>query len=207
VSAGRPAAGAAHSRFMQLVLSRTSLRSYDGREVSDEDILSMAEAARLAPSAENGQPWRFIAVKDPARRDALARACFTGIFTPTRFAARAPLIFALCAERGGLIELGKAIKDRAMYQLDCGIAGEHLCLRAAELGLGSCWIGWFDRRRAHRVLGLPFHVKVVALVAVGHPSEKARLHPRTAEGGRGRKTLAEILWRDVWGEEFPGADP
>ncbi|MGA2477570.1 MAG: nitroreductase family protein [Spirochaetia bacterium] len=193
------------SPFLQLVRSRTSLRSYDEREVADADIVSMAEAARLAPSAENGQPWRFIAVKDPAVREALAKACFSGIFTATRFASRAPLIVALCAERAGIIEAGKTIKDRAMYQLDCGIAGEHLTLRAVELGLGACWIGWFDRRRARAVLRLPFHVQVVALIAVGYPSEKALRNPRTAEGGRGRKPLSDLLWRDTWGTEFPGA--
>ena len=80
------------------------------------------------------------------------------------------MIVALCAERGTLVEAGKAIKDRAMYQLDCGIAGEHLVLRAAELGLGTCWIGWFNRRAARRVLGAPFHVQVVCLIAVGYPA-------------------------------------
>jgi nitroreductase len=192
------------SPFLKLVRSRTSLRSYDGREVADADIVSMAEAARLAPSAENSQPWRFIAVKDPAARDALARACFSGIFSPTRFASRAPLIIALCAERASIVEAGKSIKDRAMYQLDIGIAGEHLALRAVELGLGACWVGWFDRRRARGVLRLPIHVQVVALIAVGYPSEKVLANPRTAEGGRGRKPLSALLWRDRWGVAFPG---
>jgi nitroreductase len=190
--------------FLRLVRARTSLRSYDSRPVSDADILSLAEAARLAPSAENGQPWRFIAVKDPAVLAALAKACFGGIFSPTRFAARAPLIFALCAERAGIIEAGKTIKDRAMYQLDCGIAGEHLALRAVELGLGTCWIGWFDRRRARRLLRVPFHARVVALISVGYPAEN--WVPRTAEGGRGRKPLSALLWRDTWGNAFPGAE-
>jgi nitroreductase len=192
------------SPFLQLVRSRTSLRSYDEREVADADIVSMAEAARLAPSAENGQPWRFIAVKDPAVREALAKACFSGIFTATRFASRAPLIVALCAERAGIIEAGKTIKDRAMYQLDCGIAGEHLTLRAVELGLGACWIGWFDRRRARAVLRLPFHVQVVAPPrgdegasrsptccggTRGAPSFPARAGNPRVTSGRGRSSL------------------
>jgi nitroreductase len=190
--------------FQQLLLSRRSIRSYEERAVAREDLLSMLEAARCAPSAENGQPWRFVAVSDPAARDALAKACFSGIFSPTRFAARAPLIIALCAERAGLIEAGKSIKDRAMYQLDCGIAGEHLVLRAAELGLGTCWIGWFDRRAAHRVLRVPYHVKVVALISVGHPSEGARARQVTAEGGRSRAPLSSLAWSNSWGIALPG---
>jgi nitroreductase len=182
------------------VLSRTSVRHYEERDIPDKDILAVVEAARLAPSAENAQPWRFVTVKSPAARQELSRACFSGIFSPTRFAARAPLIVALCAERTGLIEAGKSIKDRAMYQLDCGIAGEHLVLQAAELGLGTCWIGWFNRRAARKALGVPWHVQVVALIAVGYP--RADASPRT----RPRHPLSSMLWLDSWGKSFPGAE-
>lgn len=162
-------------------------------------MISLAEAARAAPSAENAQPWRLVMVSAPAARQELARASFSGIFSPTRFAASAPLIVALCAERASLVEVGKAVKDRAMYQLDCGIAGEHLVLRAAELGLGTCWIGWFNRAGARKALGVPFHVRVVALISVGYPA--ADLPPRP----KVRKPLDQILYRDAWGQSFPGA--
>jgi nitroreductase len=187
------------SPLEQIIQKRASLRHYADRPVSDETLLSLLEAARLAPSAENAQPWRFIAVRDPGAREALARACLTGIFSRTRFAARAPLIVALCAERGTAVEIAKAIKDRAMYQLDCGIAGEHLVLRAAELGLGTCWIGWFDRRAARRPLGVPAHARVVCLIAVGYPAEES------AERARPRKRLSDIAWLDSWGRALPGA--
>ena len=95
------------SPFRRLVLSRISVRHYEERDIPDADILALADAARQAPSAENAQPWRFVAVKSPAAREALSRACFSGIFSRTRFAARAPLIVALCAERTGLVEAGK----------------------------------------------------------------------------------------------------
>jgi nitroreductase len=188
------------SPFRRLVQARASVRHYDERAISETDILAIVESARQAPSAENAQPWRFVAVKGAAAREALARACFSGIFTPTRFAARAPLLIALCAERAGLIEAGKSIKDRAMYQLDCGIAGEHLVLQAAELGLGTCWIGWFNRRAARKALGVPWHVRVVALIAVGYPREDA------VRKRRPRKPLSSIIWMDSWGRSFPGAD-
>jgi nitroreductase len=176
------------------------VRRYETREIADGDILSLLEAARLAPSAENAQPWRFVAIKDPTARQRLAQACFSGIFSPTRFAANAPLIIALCAERAALVEVGKTIKDRAMDQLDCGIAGEHIVLRAAELGLGTCWIGWFDRRAARRTLGVPFHVQVVSLIAVGYPLQKEERGPGA------RKPLGSMAWLDRWGNRFPGTE-
>jgi nitroreductase len=187
------------SPFRRLVLSRVSVRHYEERSIPDADILAIVDAARRAPSAQNAQPWRFVAVTSPAARESLSHACFSGIFSPTRFAARAPLLIALCAERMGLIEAGKSIRDRAMYQLDCGIAGEHLVLQAAELGLGTCWIGWFNRLAARRTLGVPWHVRVVALIAIGYP--RAGASPQR----RPRNPLASMLWRDSWGKSFPGA--
>jgi nitroreductase len=188
------------SPLQTIIGSRRSLRRYADRSIADEDVLSLIDAARLAPSASNAQPWRFVAVTSPAARAAFAGACFSGIYVPTRFAARAPLVVALCAERAGIIRIAQSIKDRAMYQLDCGIAGEHLVLRAAELGLGSCWIGWFNRRAARRVLGVPAHVRVVSLISVGYPPEGWSPRPRP------RLPLAAILWKDRWGGEFPGTE-
>jgi len=106
------------------------------------------------------------------------------------------------------VEAAKSIKDRAMYQLDCGIAGEHLVLQAAELGLGTCWIGWFNRRAARRALGVPWHVQVVALISVGYPraagaqGSSGQASPRR----RPRKPLSSMLWLDSWGNGFPGAE-
>jgi len=187
------------SPFEAILRARQSLRRYAERAIDDEVILSIVDAARRAPSASNAQPWRFIAVTGAAARAELARACFSGIYSPTRFAARAPLIIALCAERAGLIRAAQTVKDRAMYQLDCGIAGEHLVLRAAELGLGCCWIGWFRRRGARKALGVPFHAAVVSLIAVGYPPEGWAPRPRP------RVPLSSILWRDGWGKEFAGS--
>ena len=100
-----------HSPLEQVMLKRTSVRRYSGQPVSDRELLALLEAARIAPSAENAQPWRFIAVRDPGAREALARACFTGIFSRTRFVATAPLVVALCAERGTAVEMAKSVKD------------------------------------------------------------------------------------------------
>ncbi|HUI72041.1 MAG TPA: nitroreductase family protein [Spirochaetia bacterium] len=188
------------SPLQKLILERSSIRRYAERPVPDADILSIVEAARLAPSASNGQPWRFVVVKDQQAKKRLSDACFSGIFVRTRFAARAPVIIALCAERAGAVEAAKSLKDRAMYQLDCGIAGEHLVLRASELGLGTCWIGWFSRRGARRAIGAPFHVRVVSLIALGYPA------PDIAPRRKIRKPLDSILSLDSWGVAYSGSE-
>jgi nitroreductase len=181
------------SHFLELARGRASVRRYDPRPVPREEVLSCIEAARLAPSAENLQPCRYVAAHDPSVRDRLARACFSGIYLPTRFAAKAPVIVAICAGRF------RPIQGKASDLVDCGIAGEHLVLRAAELGLGTCWIEWFDRAGARRALGVPRSHKVIALVAMGYP--QAGLPARE----RVRKPLSVIAWLDGWGKPWPGA--
>ncbi len=190
-------AGVNPTAFQTLELCRRSVRRYAERPVPDEAIVSILESARQAPSAENSQPWCFVVVRDPAVRQRVARASFSGIFSATRFAGRAPALIALCARRGSATEAAKAVKDRAMYQLDCGIAGEHLVLRAAELGLGTCWIGWFNRRAARRALRIPFHVQVVAFIAVGYPVADAAPRPRK------RRALSSMASLDSWGTKYP----
>ena len=190
----------AQSPLQALILARSSVRRYSGSPVPDELIRSVVDAARLAPSASNSQPWRFVVVTDPNAREELAALSLSGIFSATRFAAAAPVIIAICAERTSAVEMAKSLKDGAMYQLDCGIAGEHMALRAAELGLGTCWIGWFNRRGARKAVGAPRHVKVVCLMAMGYPVEGWQ--PRA----KVRKPLDSILWRDSWGTGYQGSE-
>ena len=179
------------SAFMDLVRARASVRRWDPRPVRLDDILSCIEAARLAPSAQNLQPCTYVVAHDPAARDRLARAAFSGIYLPTRFAGHAPAIIALCAARARLVHV------KAATQLDCGIAGEHLVLRATELGLGTCWMEWFDRAGARRALGVPRAMKVIALIALGYPAGD---RPRRE---RVRKPLSSVVWLDRWGNGWP----
>jgi nitroreductase len=186
--------------LQRIMAWRTSVRRFDPRPVPDHEVRELAEAARAAPSAQNGQPWRFVAVRGAESREALARAALSGLFRRSAFVARAPLVIALCADRTGAAAAAMTVKDGAMYQLDCGIAGEHLVLRAAELGIGTCWVGWFNRRAAARSLGAPRGVRVVALIAAGYPE------PGTSPRPRPREPLSRLLWNDAWGRPFPGLE-
>lgn len=158
-----------------------------------EVILSCVEAARLAPSAEHVQPWRFVVVDDPEQRDALSGAAFSGIYSHTRWAAKAPVLIAVCAELDILANrIGKAIQKLPFYLLDIGIAGEHLVLQAQSLGLGTCWIGWFDFRKSKKILNIPRQVRLCGLIAVGYPESQSR------KSKKKRKDIEEIVRFNQW---------
>ena len=128
--------------FIELVKHRTSCRSYKPGPVPKAHLETMLEAARLAPSACNKQPWRFVVVEDKALRMRLINESFlSGI--PMRWAENAGAIIALGMEKSAVTHrIAPKISGVDYPLLDLGIAGEHLVLQAEELGLGTCWIGW-----------------------------------------------------------------
>jgi nitroreductase len=174
--------------FLQLVQSRRSARKYLDKPVEREKILQCIEAARLAPSAENVQPWRFIIIDDPILKNEFSTHAFSGIYSPTRFAAKAPVIIVMLAKLDILANrIGKQIQGINFYLIDSGIAGEHLVLQAQELGLGTCWIGWFNVKKVQKILKIPWHYKIVSLISMGYPEElKTREQKRSA--------LPDIAW-------------
>ncbi|MGQ9470288.1 MAG: nitroreductase family protein [Candidatus Aminicenantales bacterium] len=176
------------TRFLELVRSRRSVRRFADRPVEREKILTCLEAARLAPSAENVQPWRFVVIDDQELKQAFASRVFSGIYFVSRFAAKAPVLILILARIDVLANrIGKQIQDVSFYLIDIGIAGEHLVLQAEELGLGTCWVGWFNHRQARKVLSIPRKYKIVNLLALGYPEKR----PETP---RRRKPLEEIAW-------------
>ncbi len=174
--------------FQELVGKRRSIRRYLEKPVEREEIRTCLEAARLAPSAENVQPWRFLVVEDPVLKERFASTVFSGIYSMSRFAGRAPVLILVLA-RLDLVanRLGRSIQGVPFYLIDIGIAGEHLVLQAEELGLGACWIGWFNVRRARRFFKIPRRYKIVCLLSLGHPETRP-------QGEKKRKPLQDIAW-------------
>lgn len=149
---------------------RRSVRSYQNRPVEKEKIDMILEAARLAPSAKNRQEWRFIVVTDEEKRKRLIDAC-----KGQRFVGEAPVV---------IVGLADPSVSR-WYEVDVGIAMEHMVLEAIELGLGSCWIGAFYPEKVKDLLNIPKDKEVVALLTLGYPRDSG---DRTT-----RKSLEEIV--------------
>ena len=179
----------------QILNSRRSVRSFDSRPVNEKDILSIIEAARLAPSACNSQTWRFIFV---TQREIIRKICHEAMrpVIPNKWLEQAPLVIVGCSQLDVIANrIGGRVTGIEYYQIDIGIAMEHMVLKATELGLGTCWIGWFDETHLKGILGIPQKIKVSALLAVGYPKE--------APGKkRKRKPTEKIAFSEKWGQPF-----
>lgn len=176
------------SAFFNLVQSRSSVRKFQNTPVERERLQQCVQAARLAPSAENVQPWRYFIADDDEVKNRLAQHAFSGIYRPTRWAANAPVLVVIFAELDILANrIGKQMTGIHYYLIDIGISGEHFVLQAQELGLGTCWIGWFSVKGVRKALNAPKHLRPVEMLAIGYPA-----HNYTRE--RKRKPLNDMLY-------------
>jgi nitroreductase len=166
----------------EAIRRRKSVRSYLDKPVEPAKLQRVLEAARLAPSANNRQEWRFVVVTDADLRRRLADEA-----AGQRFIGEAPVVIAACAEtdrhnmRCGI----------PCYPIDVAIAIDHLTLAAVAEGLGSCWIGAFDPQKVRQILGIPGHIEVVELLPLGYPRD-----PEPA--ARSRLSMDRILHRERW---------
>ncbi|TEU06363.1 MAG: nitroreductase [Candidatus Aminicenantes bacterium] len=168
-------------KVLDVIQKRRSVRKYKEDPIPEKALMRVLEAARLAPSGKNFQPWKFIIVKDKALKEKLAQAS-AGQF----FMAEAPIIIVGCGFPDNCYaHMGRYMKS---WSVDVTIALEHLILQAQEEGLGTCWIGSFEEEEVKAILNIPENVKVLALTPLGYPDEIPRF--------RGRKSLDEIISYD-----------
>jgi nitroreductase len=173
---------------LALLKGRRSIRLYKPDPVPDEMVEQLLEAGRWAPSASNRQPWAFIVVRDEAiRREVAQHAAY--YFIRWAHVADAPLLIVLCGTARNRIY-------RQFLHEDIGLAGSQIMLQAKALGLGTCWLGGLDRKAIAELLKVPDHFEVVGLLTVGFPAE--------APDPRERKSLAEIVHYEVYGNQAGG---
>jgi nitroreductase len=170
--------------FFDVIEARRSVRAYTADQIPDETLKRILEASRLAPSAMNYQPWRFIVVRSQEIKDRIAQ---NGMFA--MFASHAPIIIVACGDT----------KSR-FYIHDTCIALEHAVLAATSLGLGSCWIGSFNEEELREDLGIPERFRVVALLSVGHPEKSWDLSRAFLHLFRTTKDLGEIAFDEEFGK-------
>jgi len=169
--------------FAELLKTRQSVRQYQQRSVEEEQLEQLVDAVRLSPSASNSQPWTLVVVNEPELREQVARATFSKAVAFNQFSLGAPVIVVFCVEKAGLVaRIGGFLKKRPFSLIDIGIAAAHFCLQAAELGLGTCMLGWFDEKAIQRLLGIPRATRIGLLITLGYPVEGDRLREKNRKG-------------------------
>lgn len=148
------------------------MRKYQDKPVEDEKIGQLIEAVRLSSSASNSQPWKLIIVDDPVLKDAVAKATYSNLVSFNKFVPQAPVIAVFTIEKPKIItQIGARLKDREFSLIDIGIAAENFCLQAAELGLGTCMLGWFDEDTIKKLLHIPQKTRIGLLIALGYAED------------------------------------
>ncbi len=159
--------------FSELVKKRQSDRKYADKNVEIEKLNTCLETARLSPSACNSQPWKFVVINEPDLKTNIAN-CIVSMGM-NKFAHQTPVFVAVVLEKMNLTaSIGSVIKDKEFSLLDIGIAVNQFCLQAAELGLGTCIIGWFDEKKVKQLLGVHKQKRIPVMIAVGYPDAPTR---------------------------------
>ena len=158
------------NELLALINRRQSQRSYTDKPVEKEKLLRCIEAARLAPSANNSQPWKFIIIDDPELKNKVAELTSSGVIPMNQFTKQAPVHVAVVREKTNLTtSVGRVLKDKNYPLIDIGITTAHFCLQATAEGLSTCIIGWFDEKKEKELLRIPKSLRLELIILVGYP--------------------------------------
>lgn len=158
--------------FAELAKIRQSDRKYKNKAVEKEKIIQCLETARISPSANNSQPWKFVVVDDSEKKEQIAE-CSIGLGM-NKFTHQCPVIIAVVLEKQNFMStIGSMIKNKDYSLFDVGIAVNQFCLQAADLGLGTCIMGWFDEKKIKKILGVG-NRRIPLLISLGYPDAPTR---------------------------------
>ena len=173
--------------FQELINRRQSVRRYQDKPVEREKLQQLIEAVRFAPSASNSQPWKLILVDEPELKDKVANATFSKLVAFNKFAPQAAVMAVIVIEKPKMItQIGGSVKNREFPLIDIGIAAEHFCLQATELGLSTCMLGWFSEKKIKQLLSIPKKKRIGLVITLGYETEDYNQREKT------RKSVEEM---------------
>jgi nitroreductase len=156
-------------KMLELIISRQSDRKYSDKPVEKEKLDRIIEAGRMAPSACNAQPWKFIVVTEPMLIGKISEAASAKLIGMNTFVAQAPVQLIVVREKPNMSsKVGSTIKNKDYSLIDIGIASENICLQARAEGIGSCIIGWFDEKMLRKLLAIPRSKRVELIITIGY---------------------------------------
>ncbi len=175
-------------KFIDLVNTRQSARKYIDKAIEKEKLDLCLEAARMAPSASNSQPWKFLVVDEPELKNQVAEATFSNTVAFNKFAPQAPVLLVITIEKPRVItQIAGKLLNREFPLIDIGIAAEHFCLQAKEVGLDTCMLGWFNEKRIKNLLNIPRGKRIGLVITLGYTDEDYKQREKI------RKDVTEVI--------------
>ncbi|RPH30513.1 MAG: nitroreductase [Bacteroidales bacterium] len=173
--------------FQWLVNNRQSVRAYKPDMVEKDKIDRIVEAGRIAPSACNAQPWKFIVVDDPELKNKIADATSNRVIGINHFTKQAPVHIVVVLESANFnSNFGSLMKDKNLPLIDIGITTAQMCLQATAEGLGTCILGWFNERTIKKLLDIPKSKRVILVITLGYAANDELREKK-------RKTTDEVV--------------
>ncbi|MBU2650004.1 MAG: nitroreductase family protein [Bacteroidetes bacterium] len=164
--------------FLEIARRRFASRKYLDKPVEEDKLHRILEAGRIAPSAANYQPWEFIILRKQ-------RSILYEVYKREWFKT-APVVIVICGDH---LHSWRRGDEKDHMDIDVAIATDHMTLEAADLGLATCWVCNFDKKRCSEILGLPEHIEPVVILPLGYPAD----HKEPDRHAKERKSLSEII--------------
>lgn len=180
--------------LQEAIKNRRSIKKYLSIKIEQEKLAQILEAASLAPSAGNLQPWRFIVLTDDSKKDAVTKCCLDQAWMRL-----APAHIIVCSETQRMEQFYGAKGSGSFTRDSCSAAIQNMLLTATGLGLGSCWVGAFNERTLKRELGIPDDQLIIAVITLGYPDEHPEAPPR--------QPMDAMVFFGGWGTKNLGGDP
>jgi nitroreductase len=185
----------------EVIKWRRSVREFNPQPIEKEKLLQILEAGRLAPSSSNRQAWHFIVIDDKKLLEQIPKQVAMGERIIIPWLKDAAVVIAGCYSKTLTHYIAQAF-DHENYLIDVSIALTQMVLVATELGIGTCYIGWFNQKKLKALLGIPSGYKIACLVAMGYPAEKSTSEGIGGIAPKSRKKLKEIVSYNKFGVNF-----
>ena len=171
--------------FLELAKKRCSVRAFEPTKVEEEKLLQILEAGRIAPTAANKQPQSFLVINNEEGFERLKSIGFN---------ASAPLVIIICGDHKNVWV--REIDGKSMLDVDASIATDHMMLAAEDVGLSSCWLGWFDQKVIKKTFNIPENIEPVSILIIGYAKEAEKKSPD--RHSTDRKPLDEYVHYNIY---------
>lgn len=187
--------------IFELMKWRRSVRNFSSRKIERKTILKILEAARIAPSSSNRQAWHFVVIDNRSHIEQIPKQVILGEQIATKWLKEAPLVIAGCYTKAFTHRIAKVF-DHENYLVDVSIAMTHIALAATALGIGTCFVGWYNHRKLKKLLNIPKRYNIAVLMALGYPAKESTEKAIGGIEARSRKALADIVSYNSFGEKL-----